>query len=64
VGRRVKRKTLRFYELKRLEFANSKRLPARIRIGDRLMEWVGFGWIELDTDKADGTEVVVVEDDK
>lgn len=59
-----KAKTIQFSELKRLEFCNSPRLPHLIRIQDKLMMYVGFGWIDVDDDDDDddGTAVTVVDD--
>lgn len=54
-----KRKTIRFSELKRLSIANSDKLPSPVQVGDRHMEWVGIGWI--DVGPAKGDEVLVVE---
>lgn len=55
-------KTIKFSELKRLSFCNSKKLPPRVWIGDQLKWWVGFGWVDLDPDEAVGDEPTVVDD--
>jgi len=55
-------KTIAFSELKRLEFANSRKLPKRIIINGELKMWVGIGWIGLDNCRATGNEPFVVED--
>lgn len=31
----------------RLSFCNSKSLPQKVNIRDRLWEWVGIGWIDI-----------------
>jgi hypothetical protein len=54
------RKTITFSELQRLSFCDSKHLPLAVDIGGRRKGWVGIGWI--DTGKAKGNEVKVVED--
>ena len=54
-----KRKTIKFSELERLSFCNSKKLPQVVAALGRKMEWVGIGWI--DTGEADGTEVLVLD---
>lgn len=40
-------KTITRAEVSRLAFCNSDKLPQKINIGGRLMEWVGIGWIDL-----------------
>jgi hypothetical protein len=47
------------YDLQKLSFCNSARLPRRVWIGEQLCEWVGLGWIVIDPAEADGTEPVV-----
>lgn len=52
-------KTITFEKLKRLSFCNSKKLPRKVNMGDKLYEWVGIGWIEIG--KADKRYTTVVE---
>jgi len=63
-----KRKTITFSEIKRLSFCNSNKLcgpdggkPKYFQFGDTRKRWVGIGWV--DDGPADGTEVLVTEDD-
>lgn len=42
-------KTIKFSELKRLSFCNSKDLPKKIIVDGIVREWMGIGW--LDTEK-------------
>jgi hypothetical protein len=43
----MKKKIIKFEELKRLSFCNSKDLPRKVNVGGKLYEWVGIGWIEI-----------------
>ena len=42
--------TIKRDELERLQFCNSKKLPRKIRINGKTLEWVGIGWIEVTPD--------------
>lgn len=55
-------KTIKFSKFKQLQFTNSKRLPQKVNIGDRLMEWVGIGWVDIG--HANRRYPTVVEDDE
>ena len=64
----AKRKKMTFSELKRLTFCNSDKLMDKatgksklFQMGDRRTQWVGIGMV--DAGLADGTEVLVTEDD-
>jgi hypothetical protein len=54
------RKTIKFSELKRLSFCNSKKLPQVVNIEGHRMRWVGIGWV--DEGELEGDEVEVVDD--
>ncbi len=41
----MKKKTIKWEELKRLSFCNSKDLPRKVNVEGSLYEWVGIGWI-------------------
>jgi len=50
---------MKFDELKRLQFCNSKRLPHRIVHDGKVKEWVGIGWITPNDQTRDGKETYV-----
>jgi len=54
-----RKKTIKFAELQRLTFCNSKRLPHRIVHEGEIKEWVGIGWITLNDQTKNGKEVYV-----
>jgi hypothetical protein len=58
-GKKSPRKTIRFAELKRLAFCNSKRLPYVVSIHGERYQWVGFTWVNEGPEEGD--EVVVVD---
>lgn len=66
-----KTKTIKFSELKRLSFCNSPKLPKVIEIVGKIKgktvrvfkEWVGIGWIELDPERHEIKDPVLVVDD-
>ena len=55
-------KKIAFSELRRLEFANSKRLPQTININGERHQWVGIGWVN--EGELHGDEVLVIDDAK
>ena len=66
--KKVRRKKMTFSELKRLTFANSDKLMDKatgksklFQMGDRRKQWEGIGMV--DVGPADGTEVLITEDD-
>ena len=54
-----RRKTIKFDELQRLSFCNSKRLPQRIVHDGKVKEWVGIGWITPNDQTKNGEETYV-----
>lgn len=63
----TERKTIKFSELKRLTFCNSKKLPKQVeftgkvrgKIVRRVMEYVGIGWIDIQDCNIDDPVLVV-----
>jgi len=55
------RRTITFSELKRLSVCNSDDLPDPVEMGGQRRTWVGIGWVN--EGDADGSEVLVTEDD-
>lgn len=55
-----KQTTIKFSELKRLQFCNSDKLPQLISRGGRRLQWVGIGWI--DEGPSGNVETIVIED--
>lgn len=53
-------KTISLDELSRLAFCNSLKLPSRVWLDGKLIEWTGIGWIELDASEAKGNEPTVI----
>ena len=47
MGMGGKMKTITRSELARLAFCNSIRLPRKVNVDGRLLEWVGVGWIDV-----------------
>jgi len=54
--------TIKYSELKRLCFCNSKELHGKVFIiGNVAYEWTGIGMIELDIDPNSGEHITVIE---
>ncbi len=57
----MSRNTIKFSELKRLSFCNSKDLPTTVETNGDRYQWVGIGWVN--EGKATGEETLVRDDE-
>jgi hypothetical protein len=52
------KKTIRWSDLRRLSFANSRDLPPVVNINGKRHRWVGIGWVDEGNLEGDEVEVI------